>query len=282
MRPRGRRGAQATWSAARGETPVLSLRTENWVVATNEPDVTGDPSRAGGSGVKESHASFCAWSQLRVGSREPRDRMCACACRRTPVGVRGSPSPRCQPGTRRGGSCRPPRGGPALRRGRWMSDGPLQPALPPAPTPEGATRTRELWGWGARARGGFAQVSSGGHRERDLRPQGSEVCLSNLPSSLRPGDGQRATLGCLSSGPQGTEVGQAVSDRPVLCPLASVTWKVILRAPGREAGAVVERQVLGQTLAWLPRCAQGREGAEALPMPRSSPFWKFLGCRWSQ
>lgn len=199
MRPRGRRGAQATWSAARGETPVLSLRTENWVVATNEPDVTGDPSRAGGSGVKESRASFCAWSQLRVGSREPRDRMCACACRRTPVGVRGSPSPRCQPGTRRGGSCRPPRGGPALRRGRWMSDGPLQPAPSPAPTPEGATGTRELWGWGARARGGFAQVSSGGHRERDLRPQGSEVCLSNPPSSLRPGDGQRATLGCLSS-----------------------------------------------------------------------------------
>lgn len=84
------------------------------------------------------------------------------------------------------------------------------------------------------------------------------------------------------SGPQGTEVGQAVSAHPVLCPLASVTWKVILRVPGREAGAVVERRVLGQTLAWLPRCTQGRDGAEAVPTPRSSPFWKFPGCRWSQ
>lgn len=150
MRPRGRRGAQATWSAARGETPVLSLRTENWVVATSEPDVTGDPSRAGGSGVKESHASFCAWSQLRVGSREPRDRMCACACRRTPVGVRGSPSPRCQPGTRRGGSFRPPRGGPALRRGRWMSDGPLQPALPPRPHAGGSDKDPGAVGLGGK------------------------------------------------------------------------------------------------------------------------------------
>lgn len=223
------------------------------------------------------HGASSAWA---LGSR-----VTACAHARVVARLwafGGPPHPGVSPGHEGEEAAGHPVGAPRSGGADGCQTARSSPPRPPAPTPEGATRTRELWGWGARARGGFAQVSSGGHRERDLRPQGSEVCLSNLPSSLRPGDGQRATLGCLSSGPQGTEVGQAVSARPILCPLASVTWKVILRAPGREAGAVVERQVLGQTLAWLPRCAQGREGAEALPMPRSSPFWKFPGCRWSQ
>lgn len=169
-----------------------------------------------------------------MGSRRVAGSACALGSRVTTRWGRmcASPSPPCRPRTRRRGSHRPPRGGRRSSR----TDG-CQTARSgrPTPVPEGATGSRGLWGWGARG--------SGGHRRSDLRPQGREVCLSwratgcNPPSPLRLGTASRPPWGASRhrkvgiSGPRGTEVGQAVSARPVPCPPASATRNSnILRA----------------------------------------------------
>lgn len=179
--------------------------------------MTEGSSEAGARGVKESR-------RFRVCSREPCDHTLGAHVRvpLTPVSAQDTKE-------------RKPQATPWGRRSS-RTDG-CQTACSgrPTPVPEGATGSRELWGWGA--------SGSGGRRRSDLRPQGREVCLSwratgcNPPSPLRLGTASRPPWGASRhrkvgiSGPRGTEVGQAVSARPVPCPPASATRNSnILRA----------------------------------------------------
>lgn len=163
VRPRGRRGAEATWSVAWGETPVLSLRTENWFLATNEPDVTEDSREAGESRsrrVTRPHSygarSACALGSHVTARSGARVRVCVSlhACGRTGVSL--------TPVSTRDTKERKPQAAPRGLQSRG-ADG-CQPAgsrLPPTPHPRarGSDREPGAVGLGGAVRGGF-----GGHQ----------------------------------------------------------------------------------------------------------------------